>query len=357
MMFDALIALNAFKVFAPAAIAFFVGLSITPILTHYLYKHKAWKKKSVQKALDGGAAPISASLHKDEVKKTPRMGGIVIWVSALLTIAVIWLISQLFPNEITRKLDFLSRNQTWLPLFTLVIASLVGLADDLLQVAGKGGYIAGGLSLTKRIALVLLIGAVGSWWFATKLDLTSIAIPFMGEIDLGLFFAPFFMLVMLALFSGGVIDGIDGLSGGVMAAIFSSYAGIAFFQGQIDLAAFCAVVVGGILAFLWFNIPPARFYMSETGILGLTASLTVVAFLTREVAVLPIIALPLFVSSGSVIIQTISKKMRNGKKVFLVAPIHHHFEALGWPSYKVTMRFWILSVVFAIIGMVIALVG
>ncbi len=356
-MFDALIALNAFKVFAPAAIAFFVGLSITPILTHYLYKHKAWKKKSVQKALDGGAAPISASLHKDEVKKTPRMGGIVIWVSALLTIAVIWLISQLFPNEITRKLDFLSRNQTWLPLFTLVIASLVGLADDLLQVAGKGGYIAGGLSLTKRIALVLLIGAVGSWWFATKLDLTSIAIPFMGEIDLGLFFAPFFMLVMLALFSGGVIDGIDGLSGGVMAAIFSSYAGIAFFQGQIDLAAFCAVVVGGILAFLWFNIPPARFYMSETGILGLTASLTVVAFLTREVAVLPIIALPLFVSSGSVIIQTISKKMRNGKKVFLVAPIHHHFEALGWPSYKVTMRFWILSVVFAIIGMVIALVG
>lgn len=354
MVFDAL---SVFKVFAPAATAFFIGIAITPILTHYLYKHKAWKKKARNEGLGGGATPIFNGLHKDKEVGTPRMGGIVIWASALFTIAAIWIISQIFPSELTRKLDFLSRNQTWLPLFTLVAASLVGLVDDLLQVAGKGGYVAGGLSLTKRIALVLIIGAVGAWWFYSKLYIWSVSVPFMGEVALGWLIIPLFMLVMLALFSGGVIDGIDGLSGGVMAAIFSAYAGIAFFQGQIDLAAFCAVVVGGILAFLWFNIPPARFYMSETGILGLTASLTVVAFLTREVAVLPIIALPLFVSSGSVIIQTISKKMRNGKKVFLVAPIHHHFEALGWPSYKVTMRFWVISVVFAIIGMMLALVG
>ena len=165
------------------------------------------------------------------------------------------------------------------------------------------------------------------------------------------------MIVMLALFSGSVIDGIDGLSGGIMASIFSAYAGIAFFQNQIDLAAFCAVIVGGILAFLWFNIPPARFYMTETGILGLTTTLAVVAFLTQSVIVLPIIAFPLFVASGSVIIQQLSKKFRNGKKVFLVAPIHHHFEALGWPSYKVTMRFWVLSMVSAALGMIIALIG
>jgi len=162
---------------------------------------------------------------------------------------------------------------------------------------------------------------------------------------------------MLGLFSGGVIDGIDGLSGGIMVAIFSAYALIAFFQQQIDLAVFSAVIAGGTLAFLWFNIPPARFYMSETGILGLTTTLAVVAFLTKAVVVLPIIAFPLLLASLSDIIQITSKKLRNGKKVFLVAPIHHHFEALGWPSYKVTMRFWIISVIFAMIGVVIALIG
>ncbi len=186
--------------------------------------------------------------------------------------------------------------------------------------------------------------------------MSSVFIPFFGEIDLGLLFIPLFIITMLALFSGGVIDGIDGLSGGIFAAIFAAYGGIAFSQNQIDLAAFCAVIVGGILAFLWFNIPPARFYMGETGILGLTAALAVVAFLTKSVLVLPIIAFPLFAASGSVIIQLVSKKYF-GRKVFRVATIHHHFEALGWPSYKVTMRFWIISVVLAVVGMVIALVG
>ncbi len=204
---------------------------------------------------------------------------------------------------------------------------------------------------------MLLIGLIGGWWFFNKLGVSSIHIPFDGDWELGIFIIPFFMLTILALFSGGVIDGIDGLAGGIMAAIFTSYAGIAFFESQIDLSAFCAVVAGGILAFLWFNIPPARFYMSETGMLGLTTAITVVAFLTKSVLVLPIIAMPLFLASFSVIIQVTSKKLRNGKKVFLVAPIHHHFEALGWPSYKVTMRFWVISIFFAVIGMIIALIG
>lgn len=352
--------IDVVKVFTPTAFAFFVGIALTPLLTHYLYKYKAWKKHSVALGLDGKPAPISASLHRDEVKKTPRMGGIVIWVSVLVSMFIAWVLAALFPGAITEKLNFLSRNQTWLPLFTLVVAALIGLADDLLVIrAGHraGGYVGGGLSLRLRIALVLLIGLIGGWWFYYKLGMSSIGIPFDGELDLGLLFIPLFMIVMLALFSGGVIDGIDGLSGGIMATIFSAYAGIAFFQNQIDLAAFCAVVVGGILAFLWFNIPPARFYMSETGMLGLTTTLAVVAFLTKSVVVLPIIAFPLFVASGSVIVQTLSKKFRNGKKIFLVAPVHHHFEALGWPSYKVTMRFWIISVICAIVGLVIALVS
>lgn len=348
--------LNVLKVFGLSAFAFFSALFLTPILTHYLYKYKMWKKKARNEALGGGKTPIFNQMHKEKEVGTPRMGGILIWAVSLIIILIFFLLWRFFPSDLTSKLNFLSRGQTWLPLFTLIIASLIGLADDILQIKGKGGYTAGGLSLSKRISIVIVIGLIGAWWFYSKLEMSSILIPFLGEINLGLLFIPLFVIAMLAMFSGGVIDGIDGLSGGIFAAMFSAYAGIAFFQNQIDLAAFCAVITGGLLAFLWFNIPPARFYMGETGILGLTTTLTVVAFLTKSVIVLPIIAFPLLAASGSVIIQLISKKYF-GRKVFRVAPIHHHFEALGWPSYKVTMRFWVISVVLALIGMVIALIG
>lgn len=345
------------KVFIPSAVAFFIGMAITPLLTYYLYKYKMWKKKAGKKAIGGGGTPIFDKLHKDKEVGTPKMGGIIIWLSALLTVFVIWIISKLFPLDITEKLDFLSRSQTWLPLFTLIAGSLIGLIDDILEITGAGDYFAGGLSLKKRLIVVVGIGVVGAWWFFVKLGISSVAIPFIGLIDMGFWFIPFFILVMMAVYSGGVIDGIDGLAGGVFAVIFSAYAGIAFFQNQIDLAAFCAVIVGGLLAFLWFNIPPARFYMAETGTMGLTVTLAVIAFLTNTVLVLPIIAFPLFVTVLSDIIQVSSKRLRKGKKVFLVAPIHHHFEAIGWPPYKVVMRFWVISIVFAVIGMVIALIG
>jgi phospho-N-acetylmuramoyl-pentapeptide-transferase len=197
---------------------------------------------------------------------------------------------------------------------------------------------------------------IGSWWFYYRLEMNSIFIPFIGNLYLGILFIPFFILVMLATYSGSVIDGLDGLSGGVFASIFTAFSFIALETGMINLAAFCLVIVGSILAFLWFNIPPARFYMGETGILGLTTTLTVIAFLTNSVAVLPIIAILLVVESGSVILQLLSKKFRK-KKIFQAAPIHHHFEALGWPSYKVTMRFWIIGIIAAIIGVVFRLMG
>lgn len=349
--------LDLAKVFIPTIAAFFVGIAITPILTHYLYKHKLWKKRPRNEGLGGGKTPIFNKLHKDKEVGTPRMGGVVIWVSTIIIVFIAWFLSVVIPTNITAEFNFLSREQTWLPIFTLIVASLLGLIDDILQIQGRGGYVAGGLSLKTRICVVLLFGAIGGWWFFVKLGIDSIHIPFVGELAIGLFFVPVFMITALALFSGGVIDGIDGLSGGVMAIIFYAYAVIAFFQNQIDLAVFCAVVTGAILAFLWFNVPPARFYMSETGILGLTTTLAVVAFLTKTVVLLPIIAFPLFVASGSVIIQQLSKKYRGGKKVFLVAPIHHHFEALGWSSCKVTMRFWIISVVFSTIGVIVALIG
>ena len=357
--------LNILKVFGLSSFAFFLGILLTPILTHYFYKYKMWKRHSRSDETN----PVSLdfrNIHQQRVAEelnTPRVGGILIWLSTLLVCFLAWLSFIIFPSDLTKKLNFLSQNQTWLLIFVLIASSLVGLIDDLIQIYGsrKNNFFCdadGFPSLPKktRITTVIIIGAIGAWWFFFKLGMASIMVPFIGEIVLGWLFIPFFIITMLAVFSGGIIDGIDGLAGGIMASVFAAYAGIAFFQNQIDIATFCAVVAGGILAFLWFNIPPARFYMGETGILGLTTTITVVAFLTDAIVVLPIIAFPLFAASGSAIIQMISRKYFK-KKVFKIAPIHHHFEAIGWPSYKVTMRFWVISIVFAIIGMVIALIG
>jgi len=349
--------LNLVKVIMPTTLAFFVGIIITPIISGYLYKNKMWKKCAGKMAFGGGKTPIFNKLHKNKEVGTPKMGGIIIWGSVFITIFILWIFAFLSPNFTIEKLNFLSRNQTWLPLFTLFVGSLIGLIDDYFEIIGKTDYFAGGLSLKKRLFVVLIVSIVGAWWFFTKLEMTSILIPFLGVLNVGWLFIPFFIIVMLGIYSGGVIDGIDGLAGGVFMFIFITYGVIAFSQNQIDLAAFCFVIVGGLLAFLWFNIPPARFYMSETGTMGLTMTLTVIAFLTQQVFLLPLIAFPLIVTTLSNIIQVSSKKLRNGKKIFLVAPIHHHFEAIGWPAYKVTMRYWVISIICAIIGLIIALIG
>jgi len=344
------------KIFVPTTVAFIIGILITPILSNFLYKNKMWKKKSVAVSTDGNVATITQKLHDDEGKKTPRMGGVVIWTSALITIVLFWL-GSMVDGPVLNKLNFLSRNQTWLPIFTLIIGALIGLVDDYMSVTENYDQKGGGLSSKKRLLAVFLISLVGAWWFYTKLETTQIIIPFWGIWDAGFLFILFFILVMLGTYSGGVIDGLDGLSGGVFGIIFSAYGIIAFLQHQVDLSAFCFVLVGGLLAFLWFNIPPARFYMSETGTMALTITLVVVAFLTKQVLILPIIAFPLVISSASSIIQLLSKKFRNGKKVFLVAPLHHHFQALGWPATKVVMRYWVIGIICASIGIIIALVG
>ncbi|MDP3735158.1 MAG: hypothetical protein Q8R39_01885 [bacterium] len=349
--------INVAKVFLPATIAFAIGVVFAPLLAHYLYRFRMWKKSAKAVALDGRGTPIFHSLHRDRETSTPKLGGIVIWGSTLVTVLLIRIAEDVIPSALTAKLEFLSRSQTWLPLVTLLVGATIGFIDDMLDVRGGGKYLAGGLSLRMRLGIVALTGLIGGWWFFTKLGVSSIIVPFAGEVILGWLLVPLFIIVLLAIYSGGVIDGIDGLAGGVFAAIFGAYGGIAFFQNQIDLAAFSAVVVGGILAFLWFNIPPARFYMSETGTMGLTMTLAVVAFLTKAVVVLPIIAFPLLATTASDVIQLASKRFRGGRKVFLIAPVHHHFEALGWPPYKVTMRYWVISVICALLGMIVALVG
>jgi phospho-N-acetylmuramoyl-pentapeptide-transferase len=349
-------AIDVIKIFTLGTVSFIIAFLLTPFLTHFSYKYKLWRKEVRQKAIDGGEVTVFQKFHKEGEINVPRMGGILIWGTVLITIFLFWGISQITDIWWLDKLNFLSRSQTWLPLFALIAASLLGLTDDVLQVFGKGKYIGGGLSLQKRLFLVALIGLIGALWFYFKLDWTTIHIPGVGDLEINGWYVPLFVLIMMAVYSGGVIDGLDGLAGGSFAAIFAAFAGIALFLGQIDIAAFCTAILGALLAFLWFNIPPARFYMGESGTMGLCAVLTVIAFLTDSVLVLPIIGFLLVIESGSVILQLFSKKFRH-KKIFLSAPIHQHFEAKGWPHYKVTMRFWIIGAVMAIVGITIRLFG
>jgi phospho-N-acetylmuramoyl-pentapeptide-transferase len=355
--------IDVIKIILPAAITFIIGIGITPYISDYLYKHKMWKKKAGKMAIDGSETPIFNALHHDKEVGTPRLGGTIIWISASIVFVTLWVISKLtIPGfEIFDKLEFISRNQTWIPFATLIIGALIGALDDILEIRGSGGHIAGGLSLKKRLLVVGIIGFAVSAWFHFKLEVSAINIPIFGPLDIGLFIIPFFILIILFIYTSGVIDGLDGLSGGVFASVYAAYAVIAFSLNQVDLAAFCAAIAGGILAFLWFNIPPARFYMSETGSMALTLTLAVVAFMTDSLGggygliIFPVIAAPLVVTALSSIVQIASKKFRK-KKIFIAAPIHHHFEAIGWPSYKVVMRFWVFSIISAIFGIILALV-
>jgi len=347
---------TAARILVPSATAFVLGIGFAPFLAGILYRAKAWKKKSGKETgMGGGGTPIFNALHKEREVSTPRMGGILIWASVLATALLFWVLAQTL-GSYWPMLNFVDRRETWLPLFALAAGALAGLIDDFLEITeGRGG-----LPLIRRLAIVGTIGLVGGWWFYAKLGVSAVGIPFAAPLALGWFFVPFFALVTLAVYAGGTIDGIDGLAGGVFSIIFMTYAGIAFGEGQVQLAAFSATTAGATLAFLWFNIPPARFYMSETGSMALTLALTMTAFASDSIArgvgvfILPLVALPLTATVLTTLMQVFWKKVFQ-KKLFLVAPIHHHFEALGWPAAKVTMRYWVITIIAGVLGLVTAL--
>ncbi|MFN4181121.1 MAG: hypothetical protein ACK4FA_00285 [Candidatus Paceibacteria bacterium] len=316
-----------------------------------------WKKRVRTESV---SSTEFGKIHKaKEVSEvsTPCVGGIIVWVSVLLTTLLFYILSISFTDySFFTELNFLSRGQTFVPLAVFVLGALLGLLDDVLEITGRSKITRDSKWYTKlKLGLIVIIGAIAGWWFFAKLGMDSIHVPWGDMWYLGFWFVPFVIFIMLATFSTGVIDGIDGLSGGVLASIFAAYAVIAYTDNQIDLAAFSAVLSGATLAFLWFNIPPARFYMGETGMMPLTIVLATIAFLTNTVLLLPIIAFPLVMTSFSSSAQLIAKRF--GKKVFKIAPLHHHFEALGWPSYKVTMRYWVISVIFAVLGILLAIIS
>ncbi|MBI4993679.1 hypothetical protein HZC33_01845 [Candidatus Wolfebacteria bacterium] len=340
------------KILSLFIFSFAAAFLLAPFLIHFLYKYKCWKKKPRDKTFGGEPTPIFTKLHGEKEVHTPRMGGILIWGTVLIVTLGVYFISLIFPESIIAKMNFFSRSQTWLPFFTLIAASILGLVDDWLVINNKGGYVGGGIRFKTRLLLISLIALAGAWWFYFKLGWTSIYIPFYGNIEIDGLYILLFIIVTLATFSGGIVDGLDGLSAGVLAPIFAAFGVISYAKGLYDLAALIIVIIGALIAYLWFNIHPAKFYMGETGIMGLTVVLAVIALLTNSVLFLPIIAFILVLESASVIIQLFSKKFFS-RKIFLVAPIHHHFEALGWPETKVTMRFWIISAVMSGLGLIL----
>ncbi len=336
------------KILTLATLSFLLALAWTPLLTHFLYKFRLGK--SIRSAV---SAPMFAKLHAKKAG-VPTMGGLLMWVTPLVLALIFFIISTLAPDSLLGQLNFLSRPQTWLPLFVLVAAGLLGLVDDYLNVRGIGEQ-GGGIHIRHRLVLYTIIAAIGAWWFYVKLGWDSLHIPLIGSVTIGWWYIPLFIaVIVLTSFSVNQTDGLDGLAGGTLASAFGAYAVIALLQGQVDLAAFCAAIMGALFAFLWFNIWPARFIMGDTGAMSLGVTLGVVAMLTDSALLLPLIGIVFVLEAVTTGMQLTSKKLFK-KKIFLIAPIHHHFEAKGWPEPKVVMRFWLLSWIGAALGLIVAL--
>ncbi len=321
---------------------FFLSMALTPIYTTIAYQRQWWKKPR-QNTLTGEVAKVFNSLHADKHKRNiPTMAGIIFVVSVF----------------VVTVMANLSRTETWLPLAAFVGAGMVGMIDDFINIHGTGLGVAG-LPSKIKLLLITIIALVGGWWFYVKLGVNTIHIPLVTTgLHIGWLIVPLFVLVVVATANAvNISDGLDGLAGGLTVTAFSAYTGIAFLEGRYGIAAFCLTVVGALLSYTWFNIFPARFFMGDVGSFALGTALGVVALLTDTVLILPIIGAVFVAEAGSVVLQVASKKLRNGKKIFKISPIHHHFEASGWPETKVTMRFWVIGQVAAVIGLTVFIIG
>ncbi len=339
---------NIIRILVIAFGCFALALTWAPLLIRLLKRYNMGK---TIRTLD--AAPIAGSLHAAK-SGTPVMGGLVVWVT--VTVVALFLSTGCtLRDSAWCSWNFLTRAQTLLPLGAMIAAACVGLLDDYLNVK-KIGPAGGGLRMRYRLISYSLIALVAAWWFYSKLGWDFFHIPFVGNFALGWLYVPIFAFVIIATSNSvNVTDGLDGLAGGPLMAAFAGYAVIAFSQGKMDLVVFCAAIVGALMAFLWYNVTPAAFFMGDTGAMSLGTALGVVAMLTNQPLLLPIIGLPFVLESLSVIFQVASKKIRK-KKIFKSAPIHHHLEASGWKESQIVFRTWLISMFSAGIGVILALV-
>lgn len=335
-------------IFTLVIVASALSALVTPLWTNILYRYHLGKQ-----IRDASETPIYSRLHAKKAG-TPTMGGVLVWGTVLVLLGASWVLARIVPHGLWHELNFWSRSETYLPVGLMVLAAGVGLVDDLYNIRRRGAH-GGGLRVRHRLWLFGAIAILGAWWFVAKLGWTTLNIPFVGTHDIGLWYVPLFIFVIVATgFSVDIADGLDGLAGGLLLACFVAYGAIAVVQQKYELAGLIAVLVGSLTSFLWFNIPPARFFMGDTGAMSLGVTLGVLAMLTNTAVVLPIIGLPFVIEAGSVIIQVASKRLRH-KKIFLSAPIHHHLEAKGWSEPKIVMRFWIVGALSAVLGLIVVL--
>ncbi len=324
-----------------ALAGFLFSMALTPFYTHFAYKYKFWKQQKTT-TVDGKDLPIMRKLHAHKFKHVfPTMAGLIGVVSVTM---VTWIFN-------------LDRGQTWLPLVGFLGGALVGVIDDVINIFGSGRG-AAGLRGPTKFFLITVVGLALGWFFAVKLGWTAILVPFLGDFEVG-------VVGMILIFAFAVVatsnavnisDGLDGLSGGLAMMAYGAYGVIALFQGNIMLFGFCLTVVGWLLSYVWFNVPPARFMMGDTGSFALGAGLGVVSMMTDSFLLLPIIGLPFVIEAGSSLLQLFWKKVFH-KKIFISAPLHHHLEAIGWGEAKIVMRFWIIAGVCAIVGVFLAATG
>jgi phospho-N-acetylmuramoyl-pentapeptide-transferase len=266
---------------------------------------------------------------------TPTMGGLLI-VVVVIGIAIVL--------ELTTQ-DFLD-GSTFAPLATLALVGALGTADDWLN-ARTGD----GISATQKLLWQSVVGGVAAWQIQDTYQIVNIVVPFVGAVAVN----PI-VYILIAAFAivatsnaVNITDGLDGLAGGTLIFAFTGYMVIAYTFGQPNLAVLCALIIGAITAFLWFNVHPAQIFMGDSGALALGATLAVTALISGQVLLLPLIGLVFVLETGSVILQVASVKLR-GKRLFRMSPLHHHFELMGWDEEKITLRFWIIGALAALVG-------
>jgi phospho-N-acetylmuramoyl-pentapeptide-transferase len=279
---------------------------------------------------------------------TPTMGG-VMFILPVLLITVLMNASSLL------GITLLGRSVI-LPMLTMALFATLGAVDDWLGLRAERK--AQGLRARTKFLFQCLFAVLIALALYYILDAPELFLPGVPlELSLGIWYIPIAAFVIVLMSNAiNLTDGLDGLAGLISATAFATYGGIALLQGQVFLARFCFTLVGAIFGFLWFNVHPAMLIMGDTGSLALGATLAVVALMTGQWALLPLIAVIPISVVMSVVLQVAYFKWTGGKRLFKMAPLHHHFELSGWSETQVVQRFWLITLLFAMVGVALALV-
>jgi phospho-N-acetylmuramoyl-pentapeptide-transferase len=243
---------------------------------------------------------------------------------------------------------------TFAPLATLALVGGLGLADDWLN-ARTGD----GIRVRQKLLWQVAVALFAAWQIQNTYDIQAIAVPFVGAVGIDPWLYIAFAAFAIVAMSNGVnlTDGLDGLAGGTLIASFVAFLIIALLNApaQPNLAVLCALIIGALLGFLWFNAHPAQIFMGDAGSLSLGAALAVIALITGQILLLPLIGVVFVVETLSVVIQVGYFKASGGKRIFRMSPLHHHFELGGWAETKITLRFWLVAVLAGLLGVTLFL--